>query len=133
MPYSAKGFIFYAENGEVATLEHGQPVRVDGINGVAIKQVNSPITAGVTAADVIAKKEVYAVLTKGVVEVADPSEGELLPGNIVYITEENKLTENEKEGEGEEEVTNTAFGRVVEVDGDRGTAADHIRVDLDLG
>ena len=121
MPYSAAGEIFYTTNGESGTLTNGQPVINEKVAGVAIKQGAPSLAEGISTHYTIAKNEDFAILCKGVVQVDEVSGAE--HGDPIYITSENKLTKTEGE--------NALFGVCVEIEGERGTPKDKMRVDLD--
>lgn len=124
MPYVAKGRIHYVLKGITAsTLEHGQPVAADEQVGVAIKQKAPDVTAGIVALQRIEKEEGFAMLVKGVTELPDTGISSPAKGDLVYITSENKLTKTKGE--------NTAFGKIVELAGERGTPTGRVRIDLD--
>lgn len=122
MPYSTKGRIHYVLKGiESSTLEHGQTVAVDKVVGVAIKQKAPDVTKGIVALSTIEKKEGFAVLIKGVVQV--PAVASTAKGELLYIKSDNTLTKTASE--------NTVFGKIVEMAGERGTPTGKVRVDLD--
>lgn len=121
MPYSRPGYMRYDVNGGTA-LTHGQPVKsAKGFVGVAVKQKSPNWDVAVTAQQTIAAAEPFAIISKGVVQV--PFVAGFADGDRVYIDATNTLTETA--------AGNTAFGRVVEVAGERGTPSGKVRIDLD--
>lgn len=123
MPYNRPGRGVYVTNETAsATLDHGQPVKEGNFVGVAVKQVARGFDSTVADQSTIDDNEEYFLITKGVVEV-DTVSG-FAVGDAVYITSSNVLTETSS--------SNTAFGRVVEVAGNRGTPSGKVRIDLDL-
>lgn len=123
MPYNRPGRGVYVTNDAAsAALTHGQPVKEGNFVGVAVKQVARGFDSTVADQSTIDDGEEYFLITKGVVEV-DTVAG-FAVGDAVYITSSNVLTETSS--------SNTAFGRVVEVAGDRGTPTGKVRIDLDL-
>lgn len=123
MPYNRPGRGVYVTNDAAsATLDHGQPVKEGNFVGVAVKQVARGFDSTVADQSTIDDGEEYFLITKGVVEV-DTVSG-FAVGDAVYITSANALTETSS--------GNTAFGRVVEVAGNRGTPTGKVRIDLDL-
>ena len=122
MPYSTTGKIFYTTNTTNGDLDHGQPVISEGVAGVAVKQGIPAWDTAVADLAVIADDEDFAIICKGIVQV--PEVAGFAVGDDVYITSGNVLTET---GTG-----NSKFGRVVEVEGERGTPSNHVRIDLDL-
>lgn len=121
MPKMESGRIFYTTNGSGGTLSHGQPVASEGQVGVAIKQGVPKWDTAVASLDVIATSEDFAMIVKGVVEV-DEVAG-FAVGDPVYITSGNVLTETVG--------TNKKFGRVVAIEGERGTPTNKVKIDLD--
>lgn len=121
MPYSATGKMFYTANGSGGALTHGQPVKSENVVGVAVKQGIPAWDTAVANLDKIATSENYAIITKGIVQV-DEVAG-FAVGDKVYITSGNVLTEVA--------TSNTKFGRVVEIEGERGTPTNKVRIDLD--
>lgn len=121
MPYNTTGKIFYTTNTTNGTLNHGQPVVSEGVAGVAVKQGIPAWDTAVASLAVIADDEDFAIISKGQVQV--PEVAGFGVGDEVYITSGNVLTES---GTG-----NAKFGRVVAVEGERGTPTNHVRIDLD--
>lgn len=101
---------------------HGDPVTYDGVSGVAVKQrvVSSGAASG-TPQKQIASGELFAIISKGIVQVANGISA--IKGSPVYITTGHVLTLTVG--------TNPKFGRCVEVAGSRGVPAGLMRVDLD--
>jgi hypothetical protein len=124
MAYSTKGKMHYVLKGiESQTLQHLQPVRVDTEVGIAIKQKAYVATEGIAALSTIAKKEGFVILVKGVTQVPVGEIATPAKGDLVYITAENKLTKTVG--------SNFAFGKIVELAGERGTPTGFLRIDLD--
>jgi predicted RecA/RadA family phage recombinase len=123
MPYNRPGRGVYVTNDAASdTLDHGQPVKEGNFVGVAVKQVARGFDSTIADQSTIDDGEEYFLITKGVVEVNTVSG--FAVGDAVYITSSNVLTETSS--------SNTAFGRVVEVAGNRGTPSGKVRIDLDL-
>lgn len=128
MTYSRPGAIVYVGDAAAATT-HGAPVKDKGVVGVALKQQTYPWTAGYGGSPSpqvgIAQHEAYAILVKGIVQVANGISA--VQGDAIYIDGSNALTKV-KTG-------NTKFGVVVEVAGmspNRGVPTGKMRVNLDL-
>jgi hypothetical protein len=128
MTYSRPGAIVYVGSAAAAVV-HGAPVKDAGAVGVALKQQTYPWTAGYGGAPSpqtgIAVGERYAILVKGVVQVANS--GSFVQGDRLFITSANALSK----------VTtgNSKYGVVVEVAGMtplRGVPTGMMRVNLDL-
>lgn len=115
------GQIFYTNNGSGAPINHGAPCLSEGRVGIAIKQKAPAWSAGFTAQNVIATSEDFAMKVKGEVEVAEVSG--FAVGDPVYITAANVLTETSG--------GNTKFGRVTQIEGERGAPTNKVRIDLD--
>jgi Uncharacterized conserved protein (DUF2190) len=126
MIYNRPGRGVYVTNGEAATITHGSPAYIDGFAGVAVKQKARDWNEAVALAAVIDKKEDFFLVVKDVVEVPV---GELEPeelGELLYFDKEGKaLTLESKEAK-------ATFGKIVELEGNRGTRAGYVRVDLSL-
>lgn len=101
---------------------HGAPVTYDGVSGIAVKQkvVGSGEAAG-AAQKTIANGEPFAIITKGIVQVANAITA--IKGSPIYITTGHVLTLTVG--------TNPKFGRCVEIAAQRGTPTGMMRVDLD--
>jgi uncharacterized protein DUF2190 len=121
VPYNTTGKIFYTTNTTNGELNHGQPVVSEGVAGVAVKQGIPAWNTPVDDLAVIADDEDFAIICKGIVQVAEVAG--FAVGDEVYISGSNVLSET---GTG-----NSKFGRVVEIEGERGTPSNHVRIDLD--
>jgi hypothetical protein len=121
VPYNTTGKIFYTTNTTNGDLDHGQPVISEGVAGVAVKQGIPAWDTAVADLSVIADDEDFAIIHKGVVQVAEVAG--FAVGDDVWITSGNVLTETS--------TGNSRFGRVVEIEGERGTPSNHVRIDLD--
>lgn len=121
MPTMMTGRIFYTTNASGGALNHGQPVLSEGRVGVAIKQKTPSWDASVASQDQIPNGEDFAMIVKGVVMV-DEVAG-FAVGDPVYITAANVLTETA--------AGNTKFGRVTEIENERGVPTNKVRIDLD--
>lgn len=122
MPYKRPGEFYYPSAGAAAEIQHGQPVLVDGVAGIAVKQKAASWNVGLAAADRIAVGERFGVIIKGIVEVNTVAG--LAKGDAVYIAANGTLTEAATGA--------TKFGRVHEVVGDgRGVRTGKVRVNLD--
>ena len=121
MPKNRPGNIFYTNNASGAAITHGAPCVSEGRVGVAVKQRAPAWSAGYTGVNAIATSEDFAMIVKGVVEVAEVSG--FAVGDPVYITAANVLTETS--------AGNTKYGRVTEIEGERGTPTNKVRIDLD--
>lgn len=121
MPKNRPGRIYY--DTAATTHLHGAPVVYHGFAGIAVKQKHVSHTEGTgdNVQTTIQNGEDFAIIVKGVVEV--PTVSGAAKGDLLYITSGHVLTESSG--------GNTAFGRVTEVAGERGTATGYQRVDLD--
>jgi hypothetical protein len=122
MPYDRPGRGVYVTNTATsAAIQHGSPQAEKNYVGVAVKQVATGWDSTVAKQSEIEDDEAYFLITKGVVQVADP--GGLNKGDAVYITvATGVLTGSSGSGK-------VIFGRVFEKD--RGTPSGFIRIDLD--
>jgi hypothetical protein len=103
-------------------LLHGGPATEKGFVGVAVKQKAAGWNTTTVEQNKIAKGEKYFLITKGIVQV--PEVAGFAVGDPIYIiAAENKLTETVG--------SNLKFGRVVEIENERGTPANKVRIDLD--
>lgn len=121
MPKNRPGNMFYTVNSTGSGITHGAPCLSEGRVGVSVKQKAPAWSAGFSSQKVIANGEDFAMIVKGIVEVAEVAG--FAVGDAVYITAGNVLTEV-KTG-------NTKYGRVVEIEGERGTPTNKVRIDLD--
>lgn len=124
MPYKRPGEGKYVTNESGGTLTHGQPFvdKTKAFVGVAVKQKAVGFGDGMAAQAVIAEGEEFFLITKGVVQVPEVS-GFAVGDDIWIDPDDNKLTETTTE--------NVKFGRVVEIENERGTPANKVRIDLD--
>ena len=121
MPYQTRGTMFYTTNASGGNLTHGQPVKSEGMVGVAVKQGVPAWDTAVASLNLIANGEDFAMIVKGIVQV-DEVAG-FAVGDPIYITSGNVLTETAS--------GNTKFGKVVEIESERGTPTNKVRIDLD--
>lgn len=122
MTYNRPGKGTHVVNDTAGTLTHGQPAVLQGHIGIVVKQKAQSWSAGLTGANLIAVGEKCWMITKGIVQVNDPTG--LGADGPVYITTANALTATVG--------TNAKFGRVVETTGDgRGVPTGKVRIDLD--
>jgi hypothetical protein len=121
MPYERPGQGYYAT--ATKALTHGDPCTEDGVVGVAIKQKAPAWDAGLADQDAIAIGEAFHIRTKGIHQVAFVT-GAAKGDPIYIVAADNTLTETAS--------GNIKFGRVVEIEGQRGTPTGFMRVDLDL-
>ena len=123
MPYERPGAAVYVKNTTGGIILHNAPVVLEGIPGIASKQVPAHWSDGLTAQNQIQINEPFVIRRGGVRQVADGGAG-FVDGDLVYITSANVLTKTA--------TSNTRFGKVVEVPGDgRGVPAGMVRVNLD--
>lgn len=119
--YERPGHRHYAT--AATTHQHGAPVVYDGVPGIAFKQAVVSSGAGSGAIQSrIADSENFEIICKGRVEITNPST--FTRGENLYITSGHVLTSVS--------TSNTKFGKVVEIAGERGTPTGQMRVDLDL-
>ena len=125
MPYNRPGDIEYATNSSGGNLTHGQPVIQSNWVGVAIKQKAPAWDAAPAAGATIANGEDFAIIVKGIVQVPNTGSGvaAAVRGDAIYITSANALTTTS--------AGNTAYGRVADTAGVRGTPTGYVRIDLD--
>jgi hypothetical protein len=121
VPYNADGRIFYTTNTTGGNLNHGQPVVSEGRVGVAVKTKIPAWDSTPASGKVIANNEDFSVIVKGVVQVAEVAG--FAVGDPIYVTAAGVLTETA--------AGNTKFGRVTEIEGERGTPTNQVRIDLD--
>lgn len=123
MPYNRPHSSVYVTNGSTA-LTHGQTVIRDNFVGVAVKQQARSWKDGHDIQATIDATEDYLIVINGIVQVDDTGISTPAVGDAVYIkTSDNTLTKTS--------ASNTPFGRIVEVAGDRGTPTGTVRIDLD--
>jgi len=123
MPYNRPGRGVYVTNTTAsAAIDHGKPVKEGNFVGIAVKQVSPGFDSTIADASTIEDDEDYFLITKGIVQVAEVAG--FAVGEAIYITSANALTETS--------AGNTAFGRVVEIENERGTPTNQVRIDLDL-
>jgi hypothetical protein len=120
MPYERPGEGHYATATKV--VNHGAPVVEDGIVGIAIKQKAAKWDAGLASQAQIGIGEPFHIRTKGVRQV--PFVATAVKGTPVYIVAATNALTLTAAG-------NVKFGRVLEVQGQRGTPTGFMRVDLD--
>jgi hypothetical protein len=138
MPYSRPGYMHYTT--ATAAHRHGDPVVYDKVVGVAVKQKGAPSDVGLGseaagyASQAIASGEAFAIISKGIVQIYNTTNGRkggtnlaAVKGSPVFITAAHALALAGPAAE----TGPYKFGRVVEVAGQRGTPAGMIRVDLD--
>lgn len=121
MPKERPGNAFYTVNASAAPIKHGAPCVSEGRVGTAIKQKAPAWSAGFADQDMIAVGEEFVIRTKGYGEYEEVTG--FAVGDPVYITAANVLTETA--------TGNTKFGRVIEIEGERGTPTNKVRIDLD--
>lgn len=122
MPYSRPGRGVYVTNNGTSR-QNGDPVVLNNIVGVAVKQ-KAPVVPGLPADQrTIVAAEDFFIVAKGIVQV--PAVGGVAKGDAVYINTTTSALSNSATG-------SVAFGRVVELAGQRGTPTGKMRVDLDL-
>jgi hypothetical protein len=124
MPYKRPGEGVYVTNETGGNLTHGQPFvdKTKAFVGVAVKQKAVGFAEGMAAQAVIPDDEEFFLITKGVVQVAEVS-GFAVGDDVWIDPTDNKLTETAEK--------NVKFGRVVEIENERGTPANKVRIDLD--
>jgi Uncharacterized conserved protein (DUF2190) len=120
MPKQKAGGHYYTT--ATKAVRHGAPTVEQGVAGIAVKQVEPPLTGAYADRDLVAIGEAFEILHKGQVEV-DTVAG-FAKGDPVYITAATNVLSETAAG-------NVAFGRVVEVAGERGTPTGQVRIDLD--
>lgn len=108
------------------SITHGAAAKQSNLVGVAVKQVNVPLTSGLAAQNVIVSGERYFLITKGEIEVADPGLSSPAIGDAVYITDaDNVITKSSGAGK-------TALGRITAIStSGRGVSTGRVRIDLD--
>lgn len=124
MPYKRPGEGVYLTHDAEAEdpLTQGQPYTDEKFVGVVVKQKARSFADGLSVQAEIDPGEEFFLITKGVVQV-DEVAG-FAPGDKVYIDPKtNKLTETAEK--------NVKFGRVLEIENERGTPANKVRIDLD--
>lgn len=124
MPYERPGEGFYATATKACS--HGQLVVEDNVVGVAIKQKANAWDAPLAGRDDIAIGEAFHIRTKGIKQI-DFVTG-AVKGSPVYINATNNAVTLTDPGAG----NGRRAGRVVEIQGQRGTPTGKMRVDLDL-
>jgi hypothetical protein len=125
MPYSRPGYMYAV----VATkaVAHGAPVTEDGFVGTAVKQKAAAFGTGPSSAAALYTVpigEAFAIITKGIVEVAIGGLTGLAKGDAIYITAADNTLSKTASG-------NLKYGKVVELAGSRGTRTGFVRIDLD--
>lgn len=126
MPYARPGIISY----HVATKQvtHGNPAVEDNMAGIAIKQQEQSWTLGIANRQNIAIGEAFAIIHKGVCQIAASLLAGATKGAAVYIVP----TTNALTLTGPQSGTAIAFGRVASLAGDnRGTPTGFLRIDMD--
>jgi hypothetical protein len=124
MPYERPGQGHYTTATKATT--HGALVVEDSVVGIAIKQKAVSWQAGLAAQNQIGIGEAFHIRTKGVRQV--PFLAGSVKGTSLYIiTATNVLTASAQTAP-----TGYKVGKVVEVQGQRGTPTGFMRVDLDL-
>lgn len=123
MPYNRPGRGVYVTNNGT-TRVNGDPVALNNIVGVCIKQ-KAPVPPSLPVdAKTIQAGEDFFIVAKGIVQV--PSVGGAVKGDAIYIdTTSSALF-------GVTAAGRVPYGRVVELAGSRGTPVAKMRVDLDL-
>lgn len=129
MPYNRPGNIFYTNNDSNGSLEHGQLVVFEGRVGVAIKQKAVSWKLGLADQNLIADNEDFAMIVKGIVQV--PEVSGFAVGDDVYIAAASVSNGVTTFATSETSTGNTKVGRVVEIEGERGTPTNMVRIDLD--
>lgn len=124
MPYNRPGARYYVNASSILRL-HGDACVEDNVVGVANKQKQPLVTAGLTAYNQIQVGEPFAIINKGIVKV--PTVGGAVKGSTVWINVTNQVLTLTDPGAG----NGRKFGRVVEIAGQRGTQTGFMRVDLD--
>lgn len=124
MPYNRPGKMHYAV--ATKTVVHGESVTEAGVVGTAVKQQLAPFGTGPAsnaALKTVQIGESFAIITKGIVEVA--AVGSPVVGDPIYIVAaDNTLTKTAS--------ANFKYGRIAEIAGSRGTPTGRMRVNLDL-
>ena len=124
MPVERPGAGHYTTATKV--VAHGAPCVEDGqIVGVAIKQKAAGWSAGLAAQSSIAIGEPFHIRTKGIKQV--PFVTGAVTGSSVYINVTNNALTLTDPGAG----NGRRYGRVVEIQGQRGCPTGFMRVDLD--
>ncbi len=123
MTYERPGQGHYSAATKITN--HGAPCVEDSIVGVAIKQKASKWDAGLVGRNQVAIGEQFHIRTKGIRQV--PFVTGAVKGSAIYIvTATNALTLTAQTAP-----TGYKYGKVVEVQGQRGTPSGFMRVDLD--
>lgn len=122
MPYKRPGEGHYATNTTGSAITNGKPVAVDNYVGIAVKQKIANWDAGLAAQNLIATNEDFFIITKGIVQV-DEVAG-FAKGDAVYIIAATGVLTETASG-------NVKFGRVEEIEGQRGTPTNKVRINLD--
>jgi Uncharacterized conserved protein (DUF2190) len=123
--YNRPGTRYYVNAATKAVL-HAAPVVEDNVVGVAQKQKQPLSSVGIGGAPNpqinIPVGEAFAIVCKGIVQV--PYVATAAKGTPIYITATNNTLSLTAAG-------NVKYGRVVEIQGQRGTPTGFMRVDLD--
>lgn len=125
-----------------AARQHGDICAEDNVVGVAVKQKAVPAgaAAGAATQQAIASGEPFAIISKGVVQIYNTTNGRsggtalsAVKGSPVYVTVAAGATPTAPTLAlaGPATATLLKVGRVVEVAGQRGTPTGMMRVDLD--
>jgi hypothetical protein len=122
MPYNRPGPGVYVTNGG-SPITHGTPQVNAGFVGVAVKQAGRKWLDSYAIQAQIDAAEPYFLITKGVVQVANTGISANVKGDPIYITAAGALSATS--------TSNSKFGRIVEVSGQRGTPTGKVRIDLD--
>jgi hypothetical protein len=125
MPHYNRPGTRYYVLGATKAMVHGAPCVEDGIVGTAqkTKQPNSAAGLAGGVQQAIGIGEPFTIVCKGIVKV--PFVAGFAKGDPVYITAAtNALTETA--------AGNVKFGRVVEIQGQRGLESGFARIDLDM-
>lgn len=123
MPYNRPGPGVYVVNGGSA-IQHGTAQANSGFVGVAVKHAARSWQDGYSIQAQIDASEPYYLITKGVVQVADPGLSSPAKGDAVYITAATGVITKTSGG-------NVKYGRIVELTGVRGVPTGKVRIDLD--
>lgn len=122
MPENRPGRGVYVTNGGSA-VAHGSPQKLSNYVGVIVKQVGRNWADALSVQAQIEASEAAFLITKGTVLVPVTGISSPAKGDAVYITSANALTKTA--------TSNSKFGRIYDVAGQRGVPTGYVRIDLD--
>jgi hypothetical protein len=124
MPYNRNGTRYYVLSASRQRVQ-GAPAVEDSVVGVVQKQVQPKGDVGLSVQAIIAAAEPCVIVCKGIVQV--PFVATSVKGSTCWIHATTDALSVADPGAG----NGRKFGRVVEVQGQRGTPTGFMRVDLD--